>query len=231
MPDQRVERLARSLSFSSEERSRLATLIYRRKVAVYRDTLRALLREYGSLEEPSLSREVLAGLREEAERHAASIVQTFNRDLRRLLERTSDRPVEEVLDMVEEFAHLRAERRSENIAITEAYGPHADATLAFYKDNGLRPAFDFGGHGDPGPICAICKALKDRNPHPFERVVRIGVPHIACRQSWHPLIARGDLPQFLRAGISLAGIVGSEPLMNRQGNNVTDAAEYIGRMI
>jgi hypothetical protein len=213
--------LFRALRQTAQDRRELADLLYEQKVTVYVATLEDLAQSYG-YELPDggveLSEDVLTALREEADDNAQSQVETFNNELRTFLERNADRTDEEVLTDYETWAQSHHDSRSEMRSITEAYTPHADATMAFFIENDLEPTFDFGGHGDDDPQCPICQALASSGPHPISRVLEIGIPHLGCRQEWHPNIEPDQLPDELFLGGKTAGLLGGEPLRDRAGS-------------
>lgn len=214
------------LRYGQEEVEVLARALLARKVAVYVATLRALAASFGKdLETFDLSRTILDQLRAEAERHAGYIVDTYNRELTAWAEmqELGDDPVL-LLARFEEWTIQRAEHRADLIAITETYGPHADAILSFFRDNGQHGVmFDFGGHGDPHPECIICEAIKAGNPWRADQLVAIGIPHPGCRQNYHPVnLDPADLPDPLILGLQPGGILGQDTLIHRTGGR--DAA-------
>lgn len=221
-----------SLRWGREEEDELADSFLEAKVYTYIETLEALAIGHGyelGQDEIELSDAVLLDLRREARRNAGRVVSTFNADLDTFLARSGDFDRETVLTLYDQWADDRAEKRAEVIAVTEAFPAHADATMAFYRDNGVEPTFTFGVHGpaDAPAECVVCQALVDDSPHPLARVLEIGTPHIGCRQSWRAdEEADGQLPDELVLGVSTAGIVGSEPLVNRTGDHAS-AAEFV----
>lgn len=217
-----------------EDRRALADDLLAVKRAVYVDTLRDLAESHG-YEAPStiqLSAEVERALRDEATEHAALMVRTFNDELAEFLERNRDLDERAVVDLYGTWATDRWEKRAEQIAVTESYGPHADASLSFYADNGLEPDYEFGIHAadDQPPECELCQALMETNPHPGSRVLEVGIPHIGCRQSWEAVgLDPEQLPEELRIGQSVAGIVGAEPL-NMTLGGTSEAVEAVRSM-
>lgn len=210
--------LFRALRQTAADRRELANMLYEGKVAVYTATLEDLATSYGyDLTDGGieLSEDVLSALRDEADENAQSIVETFNSELRTFLSDNQGKPDADVLTAFETWATDHHEKRAELRAVTEAYVPYADATLAFFAENGLEPEFEFGGHGDDDPQCVICQALEASNPHPMGRVLEIGMPHIGCRQDWHPTIDVSQLPDELKLGGKVGGVLGREPLRDR----------------
>jgi hypothetical protein len=213
--------LFRSLRQTAADRRELAKILYDGKVEVYKATLEDLATSYGyELTETGivLGEDVLNALRDEADENAQSIVETFNSELRTFLAERRDADDAAVLTEFETWAAERHDARAEMRAITEAYLPYADATLAFFAENDLEPDFDFGGHGDDDPQCEICQALEENNPHPMSRVLEVGIPHIGCRQDWHPNIDVNSLPDELKLGGRTGGVLGAEPLRDRAGS-------------
>lgn len=220
--------LAKALRWGREERDELADEFLDHKVFTYIETLGDLFREHGvevDDDDIEISDDILRALKREAVAHAAMVVDTYNADLDKFLQRNADTPRAQLLDDYDAWAADRADARAETIAVTEAYTAHADATIAFYEANG-GGEYDFGHHPeDDAAVCDVCKALEATNPHPVERVLAIGTPHINCRQKWR---RRGDeLPEELVVPDAPAGIVGSDPLVNRHGNDHTAAAAAI----
>ncbi len=224
--------LAASLRWGAEEVDELADEFLDHKVWTYVETLGDLFREHGadiSDDDIELSDEILLALKREAIEHAGFVVDTYNTDLEKFLDRNAETPREQLLGDYEAWANDRAEARAEILAITEAYGPHADATIAFYIAQEGEHAFDFGDHPeDDAPSCEVCAALVATNPHPIERVLEVGSPHIGCRQHWR---RTGDeLGDELRMPERTAGIVGSTPLVNRHDNDHAAAAAAVAAL-
>lgn len=219
MPADRKLRAA--LRFGPQDRRDIADALYESKVETYRATLRDLAESYGYdvPEDITLSRDVERALRDEAVARAASIVSTYNDELGSFLDRQGDRSRDEVLADYDAWVADRMTHKAEQIAVTEAYGPYTDATLAFFAENDLQPDFDFGGHGDDAPVCEVCRVLAETSPHPYDRVLEVGVPHIGCRQNWHPRVDVDQLPEELFLGGHVAGVVGADALVNAQGGH------------
>ena len=212
----------------------MADRFYRTKIRVYKATLHDMADRFtgtGAPEQLQLSQEVKDALRKEAIDHARSVARTHNRAVRKeglaISSPGDGRERSEITGELERFGRSRLRRRAEPIAVTESYGPHADAILSFFRDAGVQPEFSFGGHPDDAePVCAICKAIIASNPHSFDDVLAIGVPHPNCRQSWHPLISRAELPAAVDMGRSLGGIVGEPMLIVREGGE-QEAADSV----
>lgn len=212
-----------ALRMGADEQARLAGAFADAKRRVYLATVEDLLgRPSGQL-----SPDIDAALRLEAEEHAASVVATYNRELENFIDGLSDMPDVDMLLAVEEWSISRGDSKHELVAVTEAYAPHADATVATYLANLTLTEFDFGGHGDDPPDCPICRALVAGNPWPLEAVVQIGVPHINCRQEWHDV--GGGLPADATEPLLPAGIVGRDTLLHRAGNRAA-AVQLIQEM-
>lgn len=217
--------LRNALRWGREEAGEIADDFLDHKVFTYIETLAELAAEHGyelDADALELSDSILLALRGEAREHAGYVVNTYNDDLDGFLERNAALGRERLLDTYDAWASDRGEARAEIVAITEAYPAAADATLAFYRANADGEiAYDFGGHeGDDDPVCDVCKALVDTSPHPHERVVAIGSPHIGCRQAWHR--REGAMRGELTLPTEPAGILGSQALVNREGDH--DAA-------
>jgi hypothetical protein len=226
-----LAQLKQLLVLDDQARTEMADAFYQHKVTVYANTLADLADQHGfdvHGDQVTLTQDVLDALRAEADAHAAIAVDTYNRELDGWLDKQAAAPVEDVLGAYQDWSNARADAKAELISVSEAYSAHADATLAFYVDNGVEPEFDFGGHGDADPRCVVCQALLDHSPHPLSRVLEIGTPHLNCRQSWHALDV--DLPDELQLGAAVAGIVGGEPWVHRHDNDHQAAADAISRL-
>lgn len=223
------KRLAESLQWGEEEVTDLAAQLLDHKVFTYHETLVELADAQGAdLGDFELSDGILRALRAESETNARRIVETYNHDLAGFLARNDHLPRDLLLSTYDAWADSRAQARAELIAISEAYPAAADATLAFAAANSDgEPLFDFGGHpGDDDPACEVCQALVETSPHPLSRVVEVGSPHLGCRQSWHQTGEREAREQFVVPDAP-AGIIGTDPLVNRHGNDHAAAAEAV----
>lgn len=224
---------------SESDIAALADKLFVTKRRVYRRTLREQAKRLGYADPgfPQLSQEVVNGLQAEARDHAERIAESYNDDLSAHAGEEADAKSDEVRSRLRTWAISRQRKRAKPTAITEAYSAHADATLSTFLDLGLPEdvTFDFGGHpelGDAEPVCDICTALIVRNPWTLADVVRIGNPHIACRQQWHIRnLEQRDLPPELPdLGQTLAGVVGNETLLSRHGNHRDEAVEFIAQL-
>jgi hypothetical protein len=195
-----------------------ARRFYEAKAAEYRATLMGLAEKYGApRKQIKLSREIRDALRLEAQRNARSVVKTYNDLLAREAKRS---PLEgdELARHLASYMRERGRVRSPVIARSEVSTARLDATVSFFRENGIEPDFDFVG---PAARCPVCKALKKTSPHPIERVIAIGYPHIQCQHRWkaraysrNKLTAGGLRPGKVSAGRGgIAGIVGSEPMV------------------
>lgn len=201
---------------------KVAATLLRTKVRVYRKTLRELGELYGVEVKIKMSEAVKSALAAEALKAAEQMAQTRNSAALRIaikLNKTglSDERIRQDLRIL---VRQRQNKRRELVAVTEAYSPHADATLAFFRDAGGFAEMSFGGRpdlGDRPPECPICQAIIDGNPWSVEQAIRIGTPHPQCRQSWHPSIS-SPLPDELEVGLTIAGVVGAETLVTRAGH-------------
>lgn len=199
----------------------LADSLYLVKLRVYADTLSALLDELGYENEGiTLSPDIQEALDDEAFDHAERIAATYNRDLARFADSIAGLDYAHAVERVVEWSRQRDENRAQLIGITEAYPPAADATVAFFLDNGVETTFNFGAHVDDAPAeCPICMTLEARNPHSMDKMLRVGDPHPQCRQAWRPNVDPDELPDEVVAGLgTVAGIVGSESLITRAGS-------------
>lgn len=230
MLPEEVERLLAAFRRDDEDIDSLSDALYLHKARVYADTLGELADHYGfESEDVQLGEGVLQALSEESDTRAEQIVATYNRELDAFVRSQQEVSYEEAVANVIAWSHERDERRSDLISVTESYTAHADATIAFFLDNGLDDAeFDFGRHAPDLPAeCPICQSLEHRNPHPAHRVVEIGNPHPNCRQSWHPLIDPDQLPEEIIVGLGdVAGIVGGDSLIHRSGSQA-DAVQRV----
>lgn len=214
------QRLTEAFQRDDEDDAALADTLYLWKLRAYEDTLAELADAYDfDVDDVSLSLSIQEALRAEAEVRAQQINATYNGDVTSFIADIVDEAsYEEAIDSISEWSEARDADRSTLIGITEVYTPHADATLSFFRDAGIEPDFDFGGHGDDHAECPVCQALEAKNPHPFARVVEIGTPHIQCRQRWHARIEGDELPdEFTLGQGDTAGIVGNDSLVHRAG--------------
>lgn len=232
-----IQRAARRLAMRSAAIDELTETLFASKRRVYRRTLLEHATFLGyEITRPQLSDAVERALRDEAADHARSIARTYNRELAAAAQRMGSALPESELDaQLGRWARSRQRRRAPLIAVTEAYGPHADATLAFFRETGLgdEVLLEFGGHpelGDAPPACIICQAIVATNPHTPAEAAQIGTPHPNCRQHWH--LARYDqavLPATIDVGNAIAGIVGAESLLTRAGGR-EEARDFVLRL-
>jgi hypothetical protein len=132
-------------------------------------------------------------------------------------------------EALEDWAEERARSRAAIAAVTDVYAPAADATLATHELTGVETVYDFGGHGDDAPQCELCQALEETSPHPAQRVLSYGTPHVNCRQEWHPVYEAGQLPAEVDlADLSYQGLAGEDTLIERAGG-LSAAAELVRR--
>lgn len=225
-----VEAAIRAVELADDE---WAQRFERTKVRVYLATLRSLADQFTSsgAGPAGLSEQIRSTIHAEARAHARSVARTHNRAVRKQALRISSagdgRTRADLERELRDYSRSRLRDRSEAIAVTESYGAHADAIASFFRDAGVEPEFSFGGHPDDAePVCEICKAIIAANPHSLADVIRIGVPHPFCRQSWHPLIGQGALPDTVDSGRTPGGIVG-EPMLIQRAGSERDAAESV----
>lgn len=196
------------------------------KLSVYERTLLDLAQQIGITARVDVSPNVKVALAVEAGNHARSIARTFNNDLVDYAFRFGRQLDEsELRSTLRAWVDNRNAQRAPIIAVTETYTAYADALMAGFIEAGLGDMlFDFGGHpelGDEPPECAICAALEAKSPWPAKVVVRIGVPHINCRQNWHPRDVEKAIELLsdknVQLGARTAGIVGRRTLIDRAG--------------
>jgi hypothetical protein len=206
------------LRWNAQDRRELSDQIAQTMQGVYMDTLRDLAESYGYDVPTSglnLSPDVLAEIKATAREHARIIADSYNRDVDAFLERNKGVDDAQLLADFDAWAQDRVDKQADAIAITEAYGAYTDATLSFFHENGIEPEFEFGGHpelGDDPAECKLCQTLEANNPHPYSRVLEVGIPHVQCRQNWHPLVDPSQLPDELRIGGQTSGVLGADPL-------------------
>lgn len=211
--------LLSALRFTAADTARISNALFARKVDVYDRTFRELADRHDLDEPVVLSSAIRRDLSDEARQSAEDIVGSYNRALRDQLDKLDvDAAPRLALLQLEEWARRRGEVSARVTAVTETYGPHLDAQVAFYRNAAVEPLYDFGGHGDAAPACDVCKALRAGSPWPMEAVRAIGNPHPQCRQSWH-IEQPPVLPVGYRPGQGgTAGIVGSRTLVQRAGS-------------
>lgn len=213
----------RAMRMQPREVGRLSDVFYRAKAREYRATLLGLSGRYGHpRKRVLLSAEIREALRTEAREHARLVIRTTNAAIEAEAKRRNDLPPYLLARHLQNFVGERTRRRSPLIARQEAATARLDAEVAFYRENGIEPDFDFIG---PAAKCPVCKRLKSGGPWPIDVVVRIGQPHIGCTHHWKAraysaakLRAGGARPGRISAGRgAVAGIVGTDPLMHRHG--------------
>lgn len=198
---------------------RLTEKLYVAKLAEYRTVLSELRVAYGGPARVYLSTEIRDTLLNEAERDASSVAATYNR----LLEAEARRsPLKggALFDHLAAYARERGRVRAPMIARSAVAPARLDASVSFFRENGIEPEFDFIG---PAPKCVVCRTLKETNPHTFKEVLAIGIPHIQCTHRWKAraysaakLAAGGIRPGTISAGAGPpAGIIGGESLREK----------------
>lgn len=220
-----------AVSWGPERVRAMAATLLRSKVRVYRKTLRELAKQHDVEVEIKMSDAVKDALAAEAFNHAQAIARTRNEAALRIAVKLARTGMDDkrLASDLRQLIEQRQRKRTPMIAVTEAYGPHADATLGFYQQApDAFPQMNFGGRpdlGDSPAECEVCQAIIAGNPWSVEQAIRIGTPHPQCRQSWHSELG-GPLPDSMVVGEEIAGIVGSESLVLRLGSHA-DAAEAI----
>lgn len=219
-----IEALVRNWRWDDDVIEELADELYRYKVAAYLETIEDLAELHGVEPPRELPDGILDQLQAEAEDAAERMAATYNRDVEAFIRRNGERDLHDLRDMIEDWAEDRAGTQAQLSAVHEVYGPHSDATAAFYRLAELSPMFDFGGHGDQAPVCELCAALWEGSPWALDVVIAVGTPHHGCRQSWHPTDVL-DVPEGLDFGeLMPAGISGGQTLLERHGNLAAAAA-------
>lgn len=219
--------LPAAAQLGAKDEERLIRNLYERKARVYRDTLLALGQKYGEdRKQVQLSPEIRQALREEAEVHAHSTINTYNRFVAAFVEREKAKGATdaEVRRKLPAYMRARAKGRLSAIDQSGTVAARLDAQVAFFRENGIEPLFYFRG---PTPKCKTCRALKATSPHPVAVVLEVGIPHLGCVHSWkeQKLTARALKRGGVKPGqITLgrgepAGIVGSETLTRREGSH------------
>lgn len=229
--------LRAALRWDQEELDELADDFLDHKVFTYVETLVELAEQHGFDLPPGdleLSDAILTAIGREAVQHARYVADTFNRDLDGWIERNAATApdLNAFLDAYQAWAEDRGEARAEIIAITEAYPAAADATLAFYAANGEGDnAYNFGGagHGGDHAECVVCETLIRTNPHPHARVLEIGSPHINCPHTWHR--EEGTMRDEFTLPSEPAGILGTDPIVNRFDNDHQAAADALEQLV
>lgn len=222
MTAQEIARLVAAFTRDEAYIDDLSDSLFITKLRVYADTLSGLAHELGyDADDVQLGQAVTQALSDEADARAEGIADTYNREMETFVQRLGALGVDyqQAVESVASWSDERDAARSEMIGVDAAYSAHADATVAFFADNDIPVEFDFGRHrGDDPAVCPVCQALERTGPHPLERVLEIGTPHIQCRQSWHPRVDEALLPEFITVGLGdPAGIVGNDTLVHRAG--------------
>lgn len=232
MPPVAVEtpsRIAERRALGPPEVDRLARSLYRAKAEAYRRALLDLLRRYGERDRrrAQLSPELRERIRAEALDHARRIAAGHNRRLTERLGtllRGETFPDPVALDRaLKEWSAEEVRRRAGRIARLELATARLDATVGFFRENGVEPLFDLRASLRSSGPCPLCAGIIARNPHSTERALRIGYPHLGCLCDWVPRgvravrLRRGGMrPKLVSSGRSGgAGIVGSEPYLGR----------------
>lgn len=183
------------LSYGPEEQSALADTLYKAKVQAYEMSILAEAQRMGFQVDPEqvklANKQAKSLLRREANKHAAYIVQTHNKDLTKKLSELESGPKYplknrfQLAQEVDQWASDRFAKRATLIARTESFSPLMRGAVDFYTQNGIETEFVF----DSSPAsCDVCKRLKATSPHSISRVKRIGIPHPNCVHSWTPVV-------------------------------------------
>lgn len=204
---------------------RIAARLYAIKARAYRDTLTDLSARHGqSRSRAVLSESIREALRHEADMQARLTVETFNRMVANFAERRRSHPPELLAREITGYMKTRARTRSRVATRMAPLTAQLDATIAFYRENGVEPEFDFVG---PRPRCELCRRLKSGGPFSVAQVLAIGFPHLGCTHTWRArtrakaaLEQGGIRPGTISAGRGdPAGILNSGPLLQRAGGH------------
>lgn len=213
------------LQLGQRDVATVANRLYAIKARAYRDTLVELSGRHGrDRSRAVLSAEIREALRHESDSAARQMVETYNRMISDFAERRRGHPPELLARELSAYARTRARTRSRVAARMAPIAPRLDATIAFYRENGVEPEFDFVG---PRPKCELCRKLKAGGPFSVAQVLAVGFPHLGCTHTWR---ARTKAVEQLRAGglrpgqISAgrggpAGILNTVPLIQRAGGH------------
>lgn len=215
--------VTRALRMDRAAVDRLARKLYAAKSRQYRKTLTELTHRFGAGRNAVLSTEIRDALMREARDHAKIIAATNNRLLTAEAGRRRELPAPLLARHLRGYMGERSRNRAPTISRTELATAQLDAQVAFFRENGIEPLFDFAG---PPAKCPVCARLKESGPHPIEIVLKIGYPHPNCTHTWRArrvtakrLLEGGIRPGQISAGRGeIAGIVGSDPLVIRTGS-------------
>lgn len=203
---------------------RLARKLYKIKAGAYRQgLLEAQARHGGKRAHVVLSQAIRNAIADEAELHAKISVQTFNRQIEAFGKRNQELPREDFIRELRSFMRRRGASRSKVVSEIAPLTARLDAEVAFYRENGVEPEFDFTG---PRAICPLCQWLKAHSPYPVATVLEVGYPHLQCTHRWRSrsranvALREGGLRQgVISAGRGEpAGILGSQAIVQRLGS-------------
>lgn len=212
---------------------RLADRLYEIKAKTYRDTLLGKLRQHGEdRQRVTLSPEIREALAHEAQTQARFSVQTMNRMIDRWAKRNTDLDRGAFARGLTEFIRERGATRGRVVGGMAPLTARLDASVEFYRENGVEPEFEFAG---PPAKCELCRRLKATGPHSIETVMDVGYPHLNCTHTWRAttradeaIRAGGIRPGKITAGLGApAGILGTKAMIDRIGSTEA-AADRIG---
>ena len=125
---------------------------------------------------------VVGALRKDAERSAASIVRTFEKDLLRFADAAAKNGATEadMPELVAEWALRRSMHRDALIAITESARAAGQAQRDFVNHTGARGTATFGN----SLSCPICSTIGAGNPYHLDDPIVGTIPHVGCLDSW-----------------------------------------------
>lgn len=212
---------------------RLATI----KTDAYKRTLVGLLRHHGEdRKRVTLSQPIRQAITEESELHARFAVQTLNRMIERWAKRNSFLPREQFAQGLNAFIRERGATRGRVVGEMAPLTARLDAEVAFYRENGVEPEFEFAG---PPAVCDLCKVLKATGPHSIDKVMEVGYPHLNCTHHWvattratEALRAGGIKPGQITAGLGPpSGILGSRAMVDRLGGSDAALSSLTGEVV
>ncbi len=135
---------------------------------------------------------VVGALRKDAERSAASIVRTFEKDLMRFADVAAKNGAteEEMPQLVAEWALRRNMWKDAQIAITESARAAGQAQRDFINKTGAIGTATFGR----SLKCPICQDIAAGNPYHLDDPTVGTIPHVGCLDSWDISYERAGEP-------------------------------------
>ena len=135
---------------------------------------------------------VVGALRKDAERSAASIVKTFEKDLLRFADAAAKNGATEaeMPELVAEWALRRNMWKDAQIALTESARAAGQAQRDFINKTGAIGTATFGRSLQ----CAICAEIAQGNPYSLDDPTVGMIPHVGCLDSWDISYERNGEP-------------------------------------